>query len=83
MFQNHPEIAKRWEAEYGSTPQPSTGQGQRHKAGDDYRHLVPGPKARHTPFRATEKTPDTEGPIVSVPGARRGKLRLGKAGHGY
>ncbi len=79
MYEFHPDIAKRWEAEYGSTPQPSSGQNQKHHAKDDYRHMVPGPKARHTPFRATEKQPDREEPISSVPGARRGKLKLGKA----
>ncbi len=78
MYANHPSIAKRWSAEFGDKPQPSSGQGQKGGGKSDYSMLVPGPRARHTPFRATEQEASREGPITSVPGARRGKLKLKK-----
>ncbi len=78
MWARHPDIARRWTAEYGSTPQPSSGQGQKGGGASDYKALTPGPRARHTPFRATEQEATRDGKLSAAKGARPGKLKLPK-----
>ncbi len=78
MYANHPDIAKRWSAEFGDKPQPSSGQGQKGGGKSDYSMLVPGPRARHTPFRATEQEATKESGLKAAQGARKGKLKLPK-----
>ncbi len=77
MYANHPEIAKRWQAEYGN-PQASTG-AKRIPKRDDFAGLTPSAKARHTYKKpAREQESMKEGPVRAAAAARAGKMNLMK-----
>ncbi len=77
MYANHPQIAKRWQAEYGN---PSSGQGQKRSDGaKDFAGLQPSAKARHSYKRpAREQESMKEGPVRAAAAARAGKMKLAK-----
>ncbi len=86
MFANHPQVAKRWAAmtDQSSLPQkvnqvdsretwkPGTAKIKKHTGADDFKHLSPGPKARHTyssPAKEQDSMSEGKG-IQFVPGSR-------------
>ncbi len=78
LWAKHPDIARRWTAEFGSRPQPSTGANRIPKR-DDFAGLTPSAKARHTYKKpAREQESMKEGPVRAAAAARAGKMNLMK-----
>lgn len=85
MFARHPEIAKRWAAvtdqsklptkvdqkDSRQTWKPGVVKLPKRTNATDFKHLSPGPKARHTySTPAKEQDSMAEGPITFVPNSR-------------
>lgn len=79
MFSQHPQIAKRWAAMTDQSALPEKVKGKdsagmppgRRSGREDFKHLSPGPKARHRYAKpAKEQDSMKEDPISFVPGSR-------------